>query len=394
MGGGPGVTVSTMSGPLTGIRVIELAGIGPGPMCAMLLADLGADVVRVDRPSPADLGVPRRSREFDVLLRGRRSIAVDLKSPDGVETILKMVEQADALIEGFRPGVTERLGLGPDVCAERNPRLVYGRMTGWGQEGPLASAAGHDINYIALTGALAAIGSGGGPPVPPLNLVGDFGGGALYLAFGVCAALLEAKSSGQGQVVDAAMVDGAASLLSSVFGLYASGAWSLERGSNFLDSGAYFYGTYECSDGEWISIAPIEGKFHAELLERLGIPAEEIGKQHDRSRWPEHKARLVEIFKGKTRDQWCEELEGTDVCFAPVLTMEEAVEHPHIKARQTLIDVEGVMQPAPAPRFSRTPGKVHHPVPGPGQHSKEVLIDWGWEEGEVEKLMESGAITQ
>lgn len=383
-----------MSGPLTGIRVIELAGIGPGPMCAMLLADLGADVVRVDRPSPADLGVPRRSREFDVLLRGRRSIAVDLKSPDGVETILKMVEQADALIEGFRPGVTERLGLGPDVCAERNPRLVYGRMTGWGQEGPLASAAGHDINYIALTGALAAIGSGGGPPVPPLNLVGDFGGGALYLAFGVCAALLEAKSSGQGQVVDAAMVDGAASLLSSVFGLYASGSWSLERGSNFLDSGAYFYGTYECSDGEWISIAPIEGKFHAELLERLGIPAEEIGKQHDRSRWPEHKARLVEIFKGKTRDQWCEELEGTDVCFAPVLTMEEAVEHPHIKARQTLIDVEGVMQPAPAPRFSRTPGKVHHPVPGPGQHSKEVLIDWGWEEGEVEKLMESGAITQ
>ncbi|MCL4140905.1 UNVERIFIED_CONTAM: hypothetical protein GTU68_065947 [Idotea baltica] len=360
----------------------------------MLLADLGADVVRIDRPVPADLGVPRRSREFDVLLRGRRSVAVDLKSPEGIETVLKLVESADALIEGFRPGVTERLGLGPDVCAERNPRLVYGRMTGWGQDGPLATAAGHDINYIALTGALAAIGNAGGPPVPPLNLVGDFGGGALYLAFGVCAALLEAKSSGEGQVVDAAMVDGAASLLSSVFGLYASGTWGLDRGSNFLDSGAYFYGTYECADGEWISIAPIEGKFHTELLERLGLSAADIPKQHDRDRWPEHKARLVEIFKGKTRDQWCDELEGTDVCFAPVLTMEEARDHPHIKARETLIEVEGVVQPAPAPRFSRTPGKVHHPVPGPGQHSREVLAEWGLDDVEIQRLLDVGAITQ
>lgn len=383
-----------MSGPLTGIRVIELAGIGPGPMCAMLLADLGADVIRIDRPVQAGLGVPRRAREFDVLNRGRRSLAVDLKSPDGVETVLRMVAEADALIEGFRPGVTERLGLGPEDCAARNPKLVYGRMTGWGQDGPLASAAGHDINYIALTGALAAIGNTDGPPVPPLNLVGDYGGGALYLAFGVCAALLEAKNSGQGQVVDAAMVDGAASLLSSVFGLYASGAWELDRGTNILDSGSYFYGTYQCSDGEWISIAPIEGKFHAELLQRLGIDPADIPDQHDRTRWPELKQRMAEIFAAKSRDAWCEELEGTDVCFAPVLTMEEAKEHEHIKARGTLIEVEGVTQPAPAPRFSRTPGKVHRPVPGPGEHSREVLADWGWDAADIDRLVDSGAITQ
>jgi alpha-methylacyl-CoA racemase len=383
-----------MSGPLTGIRVVELAGIGPGPMCAMLLADLGADVIRVDRPVQIDLGVPRRSRHFDVLRRGRRSVAVDLKSSDGVETILKMVEQADALIEGFRPGVTERLGIGPDQCAHRNPALVYGRMTGWGQDGPLASAAGHDINYIALTGALAAIGTDGGPPVPPLNLVGDYGGGALYLAFGVCAALLEAKTSGRGQVVDAAMVDGAASLMSSVFGLYASGAWGLERGSNTLDGGSYFYGTYECADGRWISIAPIEGKFHAELLERLGIDVGDMEAQHNRDHWPRRKERLAAIFQQKTRDEWCAELEGTDVCFAPVLTMDEALRHDHIAARETLIEVEGVVQPAPAPRFSRTPGKVHGPVPEPGQHSREVLTDWGFDSAEVERLIAAGAVSQ
>ncbi|MEM7324863.1 MAG: CaiB/BaiF CoA-transferase family protein [Actinomycetota bacterium] len=383
-----------MSGPLTGIRVIELAGIGPGPMCAMLLADLGADVIRVDRPVQADLGVPRRAREFDVLLRGRRSIAVDLKSPDGVEAVLQLVEQADALIEGFRPGVTERLGLGPDHCAARNPKLVYGRMTGWGQDGPLATAAGHDINYIALTGALAAIGNLDGPPVPPLNLVGDYGGGALYLAFGVCAALLEARTSGTGQVVDAAMVDGAASLLSSVFGLYASGAWGLTRGTNVLDSGSYFYGTYQCADGEWISIAPIEGKFHAELLDRLGIDPADVPDQHDRSRWPALKARMTEIFAGRTRDQWCEALEGTDVCFAPVLTMEEAKDHPHIRERGTLIEVEGVTQPAPAPRFSRTPGQVHRPIPTPGQHTREVLTEWGLASDEVDRLVDTGAVSQ
>ncbi len=383
-----------MSGPLTGIRVIELAGIGPGPMCAMLLADLGADVIRIDRPVAANLGVPRRGREFDVLNRGRRSVAVDLKSPEGAATVLRMVGTADALIEGFRPGVTERLGLGPDECWKVNPALVYGRMTGWGQDGPLASAAGHDINYISLTGALAAIGNTGGPPVPPLNLVGDFGGGALYLAFGVCAALLEARASGEGQVVDVAMIDGAASLLSSVFGLYASGSWELERGSNVLDSGSYFYGTYRCADDQWISIAPIEGKFHAELLDRLGLDPDRFSDQFDRDRWPEHRKTLAELFETKTRDQWCEILEGTDVCFAPVLTMEEAKHHAHIKARQTLIDVEGVTQPAPAPRFSRTPGKVHHPVPGPGQHSREVLAEWGWGPSEIDDLLAAGAISQ
>ena len=383
-----------MSGPLSGIRVIELAGIGPGPMCAMLLADLGADVVRIDRPVQVDLGVPRRSRHFDVLRRGRRSVAVDLKSPDGVETVLQMVEQADALIEGFRPGVTERLGLGPEDCAARNPRLVYGRMTGWGQDGPLATAAGHDINYISLTGALAAIGGADGPPVPPLNLIGDYGGGALYLAFGVCAALLEAKGSGQGQVVDAAMVDGAASLLSSVFGLHAAGSWDLERGANTLDGGSYFYGAYECSDGEWISIAPIEGKFHGELMERLGIDPGDMTDQHNRDHWPARKEQMAAIFRQKTRAQWCDELEGTDVCFAPVLNMEEAREHEHIKARQTLIEIEGVVQPAPAPRFSRTPGKVHGPVPEPGEHTKEVLADWGLDAVEIDRLVSDGAVTQ
>ncbi len=284
-----------MSGPLQGIKVVELAGIGPGPMCAMLLSDLGAEVIRVDRLAPADLGIDS-GRRFNVLNRGRRSIAVDLKSPEGVEVVLKLVEQADAFIEGFRPGVTERLGLGPDVCLARNPRLVYGRMTGWGQEGPMAHAAGHDINYIALTGALDAIGTAGGPPVPPLNLVGDFGGGALYLAFGVCAALLEARTSGQGQVIDAAMVDGAASLLTAIYGIHASGGWNLERGTNLLDTGAHFYGTYECADGKWISIGSIEAKFHAELLEKLGLSPSDIPNRMDKARWVEHKKRLTELF--------------------------------------------------------------------------------------------------
>ncbi len=319
-----------MSGPLTGIRVIEMAGIGPGPMCAMLLADLGADVVRIDRPVPVDLGVPRRGRIYDVLRRGRRSVAVDLKDPEGVATVRELVASADALIEGFRPGVMERLGLGPDVCLERNPALVFGRMTGWGQDGPLASAAGHDLNYIALTGALSAIGQAGGPPVPPLNLVGDYGGGALFLAFGVCAALLEARSSGQGQVVDTSMVDGAATLMSSVYGLFASGDFVSERGRNTLDGGAYFYGTYRCADDRYISIGSIEGKFHAELLERIGVDPADIGDQRDREGWPTNRDRLAEIFATRTRDEWCAELEGTDVCFAPVLDLAEAPEHPTI----------------------------------------------------------------
>lgn len=381
-----------MSGPLQGVKVVELAGIGPGPMCAMLLSDLGAEVIRVDRPVEADLGVPR-SRAYNVLNRGRRSIAVDLKHPDGVEVVLGLVEQADALIEGFRPGVTERLGLGPDVCLARNPRLVYGRMTGWGQDGPLAHAAGHDINYIALTGVLDAIGPAGGPPVPPLNLVGDFGGGALYLAFGVCAGIIEARSSGEGQVIDAAMVDGSASLLSAVYGIHGSGGWNAERGTNLLDSGAHFYGTYECADGKWISIGSIEGKFHAELLEKVGLDTTDIPDRFDRSRWPEHKARLTELFASKTRDEWCEIMEGSDVCFAPVLSMAEAPEHPHNAKRGTFVEVEGVVQPGPAPRFSRTPGEIQGPVPDPGQHSAGILADWGWPADRIHELRTSGAIS-
>jgi alpha-methylacyl-CoA racemase len=380
-----------MAGPLTGVKVIELAGIGPGPMCAMLLSDLGAEVIRVDRLSPSDLGIDR-GRRFNLLNRGRRSVAVDLKQPAGVDTVLRLVEQADVLVEGFRPGVTERLGLGPDECFDRNPALIYGRMTGWGQEGPLASAAGHDINYIALTGALAAIGTEGGPPVPPLNLVGDFGGGALYLAFGICAALLEARQSGQGQVIDAAMVDGAASLLTAIYGLHASGGWALERGTNVLDSGAHFYGTYECADGEWISIGSIEGKFHAELLERLGLGPGEIPDRNDASRWREHKLRLTALFLERTRTEWCELLEGTDVCFAPVLNMAEAPQHPHLAARGTFVELEGVTQPGPAPRFSRTPGAVQGPVPEPGQHTEAVLRDWGWADDEIDGLRRAGAI--
>lgn len=381
-----------MSGPLTGIRVVEMAGIGPGPMCAMLLADLGAEVIRVDRPVQIDLGVPRRGRVYDVLRRGRRSVAVDLKDPAGVETVLDLIAAADAVIEGFRPGVMERLGLGPDTCLERNPALVYGRMTGWGQDGPLASAAGHDLNYIALAGVLSAVGEVGGPPVPPLNLIGDYGGGALFLAFGVCAALLEARSSGQGQVVDTAMVDGAASLMSSVYGLFAAGDFRTDRGTNILDGGAHFYRTYRCSDGRYISIGSIEAKFHAELLERLEVDPADVGEQMDRDGWPLNRDRMAEIFATETRDRWCEILEGTDVCFAPVLDVGEAPEHPHNKARGTFVELEGVVQPAPAPRFSRTPGRIHGPIPEPGQHSREVLTDWGFDRARIDGLVDGGTV--
>ncbi|MEL7155549.1 MAG: CaiB/BaiF CoA-transferase family protein [Actinomycetota bacterium] len=379
-----------MSGPLTGVKVVELAGIGPGPMCAMLLSDLGAEVIRVDRPVAVDLGLAS-GRQYNVLNRGRRSIAVDLKSPEGVEVVLGLVEQADALIEGFRPGVTERLGLGPDECLARNPKLIYGRMTGWGQDGPIAHAAGHDINYIALTGVLDAIGVAGGQPVPPLNLVGDFGGGALYLAFGVLAGLLEAGRSGKGQVIDAAMVDGAASLLSAVYGMHASGSWSPERGTNVLDTGAHFYGTYECADGKWISIGSIERKFHAELLEKLGLETDDIPDRMDRSRWVEHKKHLTGLFLEKTRDEWCEIMEGSDICFAPVLSMAEAPSHPHNVARGTFVEVEDVIQPGPAPRFSRTPGAVQRPPSDPGEHTDEILADWGWSSDQIDQLRTAGA---
>ena len=340
-------------GPLKAIKVIELAGVGPGPMCAMLLADLGAEVLRIERLTPSDLGV-QRPRRFNLTLRGRKAIALDLKNPAGKETVLKLIERSDVLIEGFRPGVAERLGLGPTDCFNRNQMLVYGRITGWGQSGPLANAAGHDLNYIALTGALNTIGRCGQPPSPPLNLVGDFGGGALYLAVGILSALLERQGAGRGQVVDAAIVDGAASLMTQFYGMAAAGLWSEERGTNALDSGAPFYDVYICGDGQYISLGPIEAKFYAELLRRLEIDPTTMPQQLDRARWPESRARIATTILSRPRNEWCARLEGTDVCFAPVLTLEEAPRHPHHVARGTYVTVDGVIQPAPAPRFSRT----------------------------------------
>ena len=380
-----------MAGPLSGIRIIEIAGIGPGPFCAMMLADLGAEVLRVDRAERARLPRPD-GPNLDLLNRGRRSVAVDLKSPAGVEVVLRLVEKADALIEGFRPGVMERLGLGPDVCLARNPGLVFGRMTGWGQDGPLAKAAGHDLNYIALTGALHAIGRADSPPPPPLNLVGDFGGGGLMLAYGILAALLERTRSGKGQVVDAAMVDGAAALMAIIFGAHASGWWRDERASNMLDGGAHFYDCYETKDGKYVSIGSIEPQFYAQLLELTGLKGEPLPHQMDRSAWPKLKERLAGIFKTKTRDEWCEVMEGTDVCFAPVLSLAEAPEHPHMKARGTFVEVEGVRQPGPAPRFSRTPGVIERPPAHAGEHTDEALAEWGFPSSDVEALRKSGAI--
>ncbi|NCG39886.1 MAG: CoA transferase [Actinobacteria bacterium] len=378
-------------GPLTGIRIVELAGIGPGPFCAMLLADLGAEVIRVDRSSQVDIGIDH-GRKYSVLNRSRKSISVDLKNPEGIETVLKLVENADALIEGFRPGVTERLGLGPDECMERNPALVYGRMTGWGQEGPMAHAAGHDINYISLTGALHAIG-GADKPSPPLNVVGDFGGGGVFLAFGLCAALLESKTSGLGQVVDSAMTEGAATLMSSIYGMYASGRWSNKREDNFLDGGSYYYGVYETADSKFISIGSIEGKFHDELLEITGLTDATTVDRNDQSTWEEKKQRMAQLVRLKTRDEWDELMLGTDVCYAPVLDFEEAPKHPHNVARQSFVEVEGVMQPAPTPKFSRTPGTVQMPPPAPGQHTSEILSDWGFNANEIEILKNIGAVS-
>jgi alpha-methylacyl-CoA racemase len=379
------------TGPLAGVKVLELAGIGPGPFCCMMLADMGADVVRIDRADKVKGGDPAKPPP-DVLARGRRSIAVDLKQPEGVETVLKLVEQADVLVEGFRPGVTERLGLGPDVCAERNPGLVYGRMTGWGQEGPMAQAAGHDINYIALAGALDPIGRKGQPPTPPLNLVGDFGGGGMLLAFGIAAALVERATSGKGQVVDAAMVDGAATLMGFFFGMDAMGVWNKERGTNLLDTGAHFYDAYETSDGKYISIGSIEPQFYAELIEKSGLAGEELPHQMDQSQWPAFKERLEAIFKKKTRDEWCEIMEGSDVCFAPVLSMSEAPNHPHNVHRETFVERQGLLQPSPAPRFGRSKPELDRPPSHAGQHSTEVLESYGFAAAEIERLRDAKAI--
>lgn len=373
-------------GPLHGVKVIEFAGIGPGPFCAMLLSDMGAEVVRIDRKGG------RGANKFDIMSRGRRSLALDLKNPQAVQTALKLIAQADALLEGFRPGVMEKLGLGPDVALKANPKLVYGRMTGWGQTGPLAQAAGHDINYIALTGALHAIGRKGATPVPPLNLVGDFGGGALYLAFGMACALFEARGSGKGQVVDCAMTDGAASLMSMFYGFKAMGMWSDSKGENLLDGGAHFYDTYETADGKWVSIGSIEPQFYALLLQKTGITDPDFQAQMDRSKWPALKAKIAAVLKTKTRAEWDALMEGTDVCYAPVLSLSEAPGHPHNKARQTFLEIDGVVQPAPAPRFSRTVPKVQGPVPEAGQHNEQVLADWGFASADIAALKSSGAI--
>ena len=380
-------------GPLEGVRVIELAGIGPCPMCAMLLAELGADVLKIDRTLPSGLGVDI-APEHRLLERSRRSAAVDLKRPEGIALVLSLCEKSDILIEGFRPGVTERLGIGPESCHARNAQLVYGRVTGWGQTGPLAGAAGHDLDYIALTGALAAIGRAGQAPTPPLNLVGDFGGGALYLALGVVAALVEARRSGRGQVVDAAMIDGAASLMTAAYGLARAGLSEETRGTNLLDGGAHFYDVYETSDERHIALAPIEPKFYAELLERIGADAAELPHTMDRSRWPALKAKLASIIRTRTRAEWMEILEGSDACFAPVLGMGEAPHHPHNQARGTFIEAGGHWQPNAAPRFSRTPSAVRGPPAAPGEHTRDTLGDWGVDSATIERLLGDGVIAQ
>jgi alpha-methylacyl-CoA racemase len=378
-------------GPLSGIKILEIAGIGPGPFAAMMLADMGADILRVDRAGNVRDEMPAQPGP-DLLNRSRRSIGLDLKHPEAIETALQLVEQADALLEGFRPGVMERLGLGPDVCLARNPRLVYGRMTGWGQEGPMAHAAGHDINYVALSGTLEPLGRKGEKPTPPVNLVGDFGGGGMLLAFGVACGLIERGMSGKGQVVDAAMVDGSATLMTMVHSFNAMGVWNAERGTNLLDTGAHFYDTFETADGRYVSIGSIEPQFYAELLEKTGLAGEDLPKQMDRSQWPALKERMTGIFKSKTRDEWCAIMEGSDVCFAPVLTLNEAPKHPHIQARKTFVEVAGVTQPAPAPRFDRTPPEISSPPPHPGQHTDEGLRDWGFSDEAIAKLRDSGAI--
>ena len=372
-------------GPLSGLRVVEFEAIGPGPFAGMMLADMGADVLLLDRPVDADLGIGHQ-RRFDVMRRGRRSLVVDLKTPAGVAAALSVCERADALIEGFRPGVMERLGLGPDVLLARNPRLVYGRMTGWGQSGPLAERAGHDIDYIAIAGVLHAIGRAGQAPVPPLNLVGDFGGGGMLLAFGIACGVIEARASGRGQVVDAAMVDGAALLAAMFSGFLASGIWRETRGTNILDAGAPWYDTYETRDGKHVAVGAIEAKFYAELLARLGLDGSLAATQHDRRTWPALRAALAERFREKTRDQWSAVFAGVDACVAPVLTFAESRAHPQVVARGGAIEIGGVAQPAPAPRFARTPGAATRPPPERGSGGAEALADWGFDAEEIARL--------
>ena len=376
-------------GPLAGIRVLEFEAIGPGPFAGMLLADMGADVILVDRPAASDLGL-KRERWNDVMMRGKRSVTLDLKSTEGARAALELIGRADALIEGFRPGVMERRGLGPEAALAKNPRLVYGRMTGWGQDGPLAPRAGHDINYIALAGVLAAFGRAGAAPVPPLNLVGDFGGGGMLLGFGIACALVETQRSGRGQIVDAAMVEGASLLATMFSGMLAAKRWREERGANILDTGAPWYDAYETKDGKHVAIGAIETKFYAELLERLGLSAESLPAQYEAKRWPELRARFAGVFKSRTRDEWCAVFEGSDACFAPVLTFSEARRDRHNVARNNFVTVAGVEQPAPAPRYSRTPGGVRHAPPERGERGRAALEDWGFSAEEIGALSALG----
>ena len=379
-------------GALDGVRIVEFAGIGPGPFCSMLLADMGADIIRLDRA--ANVGRETDHPKFNTLLRGRKNIAVDLKHPSGLEAALRLCDRADAIVEGFRPGVMERLGLAPDTLLARNPRLVVGRMTGWGQTGPIAHTAGHDINYISLSGALHAIGEEDGPPAPPLNLVGDFGGGALYMAVGMLAGIISARTTGRGQVVDCSMVEGSASLMTSMYGALAQGSWIEERGRNRLDKGAHYYNVYETADGKHVSVGSIEPQFYALLLKHTGLEGTELPDQADRPRWPETRERLGRIFRMRTRDEWTAIMEQTDICFAPVLSMSEAMEHRHNVFRGSFVDVDGVRQPRPAPVFEGTPSSVRRGCARAGEHTNEILSDWGFAEAEIAGLGEAGAVRQ
>ena len=379
-----------MGGPLTGLRVAEMVGLGPGPFCGMLLADMGAEVLRVDRVDAAD-AVDRSRPAASAMDRGKQAVAIDLKRPDGVEALLRIVEQADAFVDVWRPGVAERLGLGPDACLARNPRLVYGRLTGWGQAGPYAHAAGHDIDYIALAGALEQLGRAGEKPTPPINVLGDFAGGGMLLAFGIACAAFETARSGKGQVIDAAMVDGAALMLTPFYAARASGFWG-ERGTNFLDTGAPFYEVYETADGKFVAVGAVEPQFYAELMTRLGRDDADLAAQYDKDRWPDEKERMAAVFRTKTRDEWCALLERSDACFAPVLTPLEAPAHPHNRARGTFLELDGVPQPAPAPRFSRTAATVAGPAMHAGDDAEAVLGRWGFDPAEVARLREAGAV--
>ena len=378
-------------GPLGGIRVVELAGIGPAPFCGMMLGDMGAEVLRIDRTAPVDIGL-NMDPKFDVLNRGKKSVAIDLKSPAGIDTALRLIATADAVIEGFRPGVTERLGLGPAVCLSANPRLVYGRVTGWGQSGPMAQRAGHDVNYIALAGVLDAIGRRGEKPLPPLNLLADFGGGGMYLAFGVVCAILEAKRSGRGQIVDAAMIDGALSLMAGIFGMRAAGAWSDERGTNTLDTGAPFYDVYETADRKFLAIGALEDRFYRELLEGLGLKGDDLPDQWDRAGWPRLREAIAARVASKTRDAWSAIFDDSDACCVPVLSAEEAIAHPHNRERDSFVTLGGVAQPAPAPRFSATRCEIQSLPPVPGEHSEEALAAWGFSSSEIAALISAKVV--